>query len=168
MAGQRVLYLSGGAVYKVQGFFGWKESTELLRLDLRATSRGGTTPAWLQFLMGTLDPGSVVSQLRGVAGALETIFEQMKRAAAREYPTPMDVGSSAPSSKRPMRDFDDEEEPLSRRQKGESSVAAAPKSPKPGKAGKAAKDNGEKGEKTRGQNGMNWFVKEMGGRFGGS
>ena len=77
VAGQRVLYLSGGAVYKVQGFFGWKESTELLRLDLRATSRGGTSPAWLQFLMGTLDPGSVVSQLRGVAGALETIFEQM-------------------------------------------------------------------------------------------
>ena len=52
VAGQRVLYLSGGAVHKVLGFYGWKESTELLRLDLRAASRGGKTPSWVQFLMG--------------------------------------------------------------------------------------------------------------------
>lgn len=98
VAGQRVLYLSGGAVHKVLGFYGWKESTELLRLDLRAASRGGKTPSWVQFLMGTLDPGSVVSQLRGVAGALETILEQMLEPPA--WQRVAGGGDSAPPHRR--------------------------------------------------------------------
>ena len=94
----------------------------------------------------------------------DTIFKQMKRAAAREYPTPMDVGAASASSsscKRPVGDFDDEEEPLVFRKKPKVSIDA-PKSPKLGKAGKAVKDNHSQQteNKPRGQNGMNLFVSE--------
>lgn len=74
---ERAVYVCGGGCYKVEGFFGYKESTALLRLDLSPKGRGLPKRAWEQFVMGTLDAGSVVSSLRGNAGALETIFEHL-------------------------------------------------------------------------------------------